>query len=84
MMKSRIAIAISMGIIISVLFTALNMQLGDTPFTYLLLPGYVAIVVLWGPHGGAVPELVSQAVMISVNAVVYGLITFGILTRARS
>jgi hypothetical protein len=46
-MKSRIAIAISIGIVISVLFTALNMQLGDTPFTYLLFPGYVAIVLLW-------------------------------------
>lgn len=82
-MKSRIAIAISMGIVISALFTALNMQLGDTPFTYLLLPGYAAIVLLLGPHGGGVPELVSQAVMIGINAVVYGLIAFGIFTRAR-
>jgi hypothetical protein len=82
-MKSRIAIAISIGIIISVLFTALNLQLGDTHFTYLLFPGYIAIVLLWGPHGGAVPELVSQVVMIGVNAVVYGLITFGIFTRIR-
>jgi hypothetical protein len=82
-MKRRIAIAISIGIIISVLFTALNMQLGDTPSTYLLFPGYSAIVLLWGPHGGTVPELVSQAVIIGVNAVVYGLIAFGILTRVR-
>jgi hypothetical protein len=82
-MKSRIAIAISIGIIISVLLTALNIQLGDTPFTYLLFPGYIAIVLLWGPHGGAVAELVSQAVMMGVNAIVYGLIIFGIFTKVR-
>jgi hypothetical protein len=56
---------------------------GRHTFHDLLLPGYVAIVLLWGSHGGVVSELVSQAVLIGVNAVVDGLITFGIFTRVR-
>jgi len=80
-MRSHIAIATVMGAIISALLAVFNMLLANTPFAYLQLPGYITIVMLWGPHGGAVPELLSEAVLLGVNAVFYGLIIFGILHR---
>jgi hypothetical protein len=81
-MRNRIALAISIGVVVSVLFTALNAQIGDNPLTFFLLPGYFGIVLLWGVHGGAVPELVSGAVMTAINAVVHALIAFVILRWA--
>jgi hypothetical protein len=69
--KSRAALAISTGIIISVLLAAFNQRIGDTAFAvlnFLLLPGYLAIGFLWGFHGGSVPEPVAVAVMLGINA----------------
>jgi hypothetical protein len=78
-MRNRIALAISIGVVVSVLLTALNAQIGDNPLSFFLLPGYFGIVLLWGYHGGGVPEFVSGAVMTGINAVVHALIAFVIL-----
>jgi hypothetical protein len=80
-MRSHIAIATLMGTTISALLAAFNMSMANTPFAYLQLPGYITIVMLWSPHGGAVPEFVSEAILVGINAVFYGLIIFGILHR---
>ena len=79
-MRNRIALAISIGVVVSVLFTALNAQIGDNPLSFFLLPGYFGIVLLWGPHGGGtLPDPVLEAVFICINAVVHALIAFVIL-----
>jgi hypothetical protein len=62
---------------------AMTVRSKDNFFTYLLLPWYFTILLLWGFHGGAASEFLSQAVMIGVNAVVYGLIAFGVLKWLR-
>jgi len=80
-MKGRIATAIAIGISVPVLFVLLNRQFPAVLFDLLLLPGYMVFVLLWGPHGGT--PLLSYVVLIGVNAVVYGLIAFGILHWAR-
>jgi hypothetical protein len=78
--KSRIVIAISVGIIISALFAALEMQMPNRFLEYLQLPGLLTIILVWG-HGGVVPDLVSEVVTIGINAVVYSLIAFGVIER---
>jgi hypothetical protein len=71
--KKRAFIASVVGALVSFLLVALRAH-------YLQAPGAVTVMWIWGVHGGAVPEIVSVAVMIGVNAVVYSLITFGLLS----
>jgi hypothetical protein len=71
-MKKRIAIAIAVGILLPTLPLFLGIQL-------LAAPGILAVMFIWGPHGPVPSDIVAIAVPLVVNAVVYGLITLGVL-----
>jgi hypothetical protein len=78
-MKLRIAVAIIVGLSISVLLAALQAELRMGLLEYLQAPGVIAIMLMWGPHGPVpVPDIVVDAIGIGVNAVVYSLITLGV------
>jgi len=78
-MRSHIAIATLLGTIISVLLAVFNTAMTNTPFEYLQFPGYIAIAILWGPHGGPAPEFVSEVIFVGLNAIFYGLMILWIL-----
>lgn len=71
-MKRRIAIAILIGVFISVLLVF-------PPLQFLGFPGILAVMWIWGPHGPA-PDIAALTVMLAVNASVYSLIILGVLS----
>ena len=77
-MTSRIPIALVMGT-----FTAIGLAILEATVPHVLLrtlqaPGGITIIYLWGAHGGIVPEFLSEAVFVAVNAAVYSLIVLGV------
>jgi hypothetical protein len=82
--KIRIAIAIATGALISLLFYVFDAALHGTPIQFLVLPGHVAIVLIWGAHAMD-PNSLPIAVMLgtAVNTTAYGLIAFGLLEWLR-
>jgi hypothetical protein len=73
-MTSRIPIALVIGAFTSIGLAILEAT-GDRALPRALqAPGGITIMYLWGPHGGVVPEFLSEAVFVAVNAVVYSLI----------
>ena len=82
-MKTRMAIAIAAGALISVLLLLLGNATSSLPWAYLTAPGVMAIMLIWGPHGPVPSDAIAFAVVMSVNAIVYGLIFFALLHRFR-
>jgi hypothetical protein len=81
-MKTRILIAIAVGAFISVLLALLGAATSMS-WQYLMAPGIMAVMLIWGPHGPAPSDAIVLAVVVSVNAIVYGLITFGLVNGFR-
>ncbi len=77
--KGRLIIAMAIGVLISSIFLAVpSLRDGTGEWAGLQLPGMAAAVLFWGAVGGSVfSGLVISSI---VNAVVYGLGAFAILS----
>ena len=67
-----------MSVLPALLGAATSMQ-----WQYLTAPGVMTIMLIWGPHGPVPSDAIAWAVVMSVNAIVYGLITFGLVNAFR-
>lgn len=77
-MKRRLAIALLSGAFLSISLAVLESLIRHTFLEVLQTPGLLVIFLLWG-HGGTVPGFVIGAVIVGINAVVYGLIVWTFL-----
>jgi hypothetical protein len=83
-MKARLAVSIAIGAGISLLILLLTAAFSNAPWIYLGAPGYIAIMLVWGPHSSfGIPEMVVPVIAFAINAMVYGLIAYWILGRFR-
>ena len=79
-MKARLIIAMAIGALISMIFLAVpSLRDGTSPWAYLELPGIVAVLLVWGTHGGGGSDILALAVVWAVNAVVYGLVALAVV-----
>ena len=84
-MKSRLTISLAIGAAISLLVLLLIAVFPSTPVLYLGAPGYIAIMLAWGPHSSfSVPEMVVPVIAFTINTVIYGLIAYWILGRFKA
>jgi hypothetical protein len=78
--KIRIAIAVAIGAFASILFHILDAALHSRFLQSLALPGHIAIISIWGAHGmDSRSETIALIAGMSINAIVYSLIAFGLL-----
>jgi hypothetical protein len=81
-MNARLAISIAIGASVSVLVLFLTGAFPHAPWQYLGAPGFVAALLILGPHGPhSVPEIMVPVFAGAINAAIYGLIAFWILAR---
>jgi hypothetical protein len=73
-MTSRIPIALIIGTFTSIVLAILEATVPHVLLETLQAPGGITIIYLWGAHGGTVPDFLSEAVFVAVNAAVYSLI----------
>ena len=78
-MVSRIAIALVIGTITSIILAFLEATAPHALVHTLQAPGGITVMSLWGVHGGSVPEFLAEAVFVAVNAAVYSLIVLVVL-----
>jgi hypothetical protein len=76
-MKPRLSISLAIGAAISLLILLLTAVFPTTPVLYLGAPGYIAIVLAWGPHSSfGIPEMVVPLIAFVINTVIYGLMAY--------
>jgi len=84
-MKTRLATSIAIGAAVSLLVLLLTAVFPNTPWPYLGAPGYIAIILAWGPHSSfSIPELLVPVIAFVINTMVYGLVAYWILGRFRA
>ena len=78
-MKSRLIIALAIGVLISTVLLVME-SLTDHSLFWMgwEMPGISAAVLFWGAIGG--PAFAGIAIAWVVNAIVYGTAGFGVLT----
>jgi len=82
-MKGRVIIAACVGLLIAALPFALDFPVFDQVRILLTAPGVLVIMSIWGPHGPVPSDVLAMAIVIIVNALVYGLIVLGIIKISR-
>lgn len=84
-MRARLVISIAIGAAVSALILLLTATFPNAPWPYFGAPGYIAIMLVWGPHSGfGIPEVLVPVIAFAINTMVYGLIAFGILGRFKA
>jgi hypothetical protein len=79
-MRTRLAIAIAVGAGFTLLLLALDFAFPSVLWRYLAAPGHIAMIAVWGPHGPIeISEILVVGFGLLTNAIVYGLIAFGVL-----
>jgi hypothetical protein len=80
----RAAISIAAGISISALLAAWEASYPSLLSRFLQTPGGLTVMWMWGVHGSPNQnETAMEIAMVSVNALVYTLIGFGLLSLCR-
>ena len=83
-MKRRHIIAMAIGALISAIFLAASVDWlspGMRGLGQMLgFPGIIAVIMIWGVHGGQTSEILAAAVMWAVNAAAYGLVALAALS----
>ncbi|QQO19333.1 hypothetical protein JJB98_05130 [Bradyrhizobium diazoefficiens] len=80
-MNTRLAIATAVGLTGSILLDILGSTFRNTLLQYLVLPGHVAIIAIFGAHGhDDIPFWLFMTVGSLTNTAVYSLIAFVVLT----
>jgi len=75
----RPIIAIAAGPFITSLLLSLNLlTYANGAWQVFELPGIIAMMLVWGPHGPA-PDVLSLALLWAVNAIVYGLVAVALV-----
>jgi hypothetical protein len=82
--KTRLAIAVAIGAFVSILSEILGTTFRNTLFQYLVLPGHIAIIAIFGAHASDdVAVRTFEIVGTLANIVVYSLVVFAFLTWLR-
>jgi putative transposase len=72
-MKPRLTISLAIGAAFSLLVLLLTAVFPTTPLMYLGAPGYIAVMLAWGPHSSfSVPEMVVPVIAFVINTMIYG------------
>jgi hypothetical protein len=83
-MKARLLGSMAIGAAVSLLVLLLAAAFPHSRWQDLAIPAHIAMILIWGPHG---PVEISDALLdmfgLLINALVYGLIAFGVLALLR-
>jgi hypothetical protein len=80
-MRRRLVIAMAIGALASILLLAIMLLIpGSEAPQYLGTPGIITAMLVWGPHGPVPSDILFMALVLAVNAIVYGLAVLGILS----
>lgn len=81
-MRKRAVIAIGIGACLSIVLAVLSASLRIHWLFFPQIPGRFTCALIWGVHGDG--GNLFWAVMVSVNTVIYAVVTFGLFTSAAS